>query len=35
MERRDLKKALAGFSIAGLVAAGVTTTVLVQTAHAA
>lgn len=35
MEKNDLKKVLAGFSIAGLVAAGVTTAVLVKPAHAA
>ena len=35
MEKKDLKKILAGFSIAGLVAAGISTAVVVQPALAA
>lgn len=35
MENKDLKKILAGFSIAGLVAAGVSTAVVVKPALAA
>lgn len=35
MERNDLKKILAGFSIAGLVGAGLTTVAFVQPAAAA
>jgi radical SAM modification target selenobiotic family peptide len=35
MEQKDLKKILAGFSIASLVAAGISTAVVVQPALAA
>jgi radical SAM modification target selenobiotic family peptide len=35
MERNDLKKLLAGFSIAGLVGAGITTVTFVKPAAAA
>jgi radical SAM modification target selenobiotic family peptide len=34
MEQKDLKKILAGFSIAGLVAAGISTAVVAQAAMA-